>query len=219
MAAPNVQAILADPKFQSLAPDDQVSVLSHVDPSFAKLSFADQRQVIGHVSNVVSIGGQQVDLKTGAGASSAATSQAGVNLRRFIHPISKSAGILQSGPTEVPDSDDPNATVMPSGSTDVGIPGNLGGKVQTQSINQANAQGKQAIIGAGMALAPELIPELAGGGAGTTLANVGIRGANAGISSGAATVGGQVLTGESARFSFVERDGAKCCNRCRSRCW
>jgi hypothetical protein len=196
MANPNVQAILADPKFQSLGADDQVSVLSRVDPNFAKLSFADQRQVIGHISNTVSIGGQQVDLKTGQGATSAATSQAGLNIRKFIHPISKSAGILQTGPTEVPDSNDPNATTMASGATDLGIPGNLTGRVQTQSINKADAQAKQALIGAGMALAPELIPEVAGGGAGATLANIGIRGANAGISGGAATVGGQVLTGE-----------------------
>lgn len=196
MAAPNVQAILADPKFQSLAPDDQVSVLSHVDPSFAKLSFADQRQVIGHVSNVVSIGGQQVDLKTGAGASSAASSQAGVNLRRFIHPISKSAGILQTGPTEVPDSDDPNATIAPSAGSDFGLPLNLTGKVRTQSLNQVDQNAKQGVIAAGLSLAPELIPELAGSGAGATLANVGIRGANSAISGAGATVAGQALTGE-----------------------
>jgi hypothetical protein len=194
----DVQSVLADPKFQTLSQPDQLMVLRRVDPNFAKLSPDDQKQVIGHISNVVSIGGQNIDLKTGAGALGAATSQTRQQASASVQPINRTAGLLVPGPKTVPADTDITGTIAPSAgaSSGLGILGNLTGLIRTQSTQQQQANPKNSLIGAGMSLVPELIPELAGGGAGATLANIGIRGANAGISGAGATVAGQALTGE-----------------------
>jgi hypothetical protein len=194
---PDIQSVIQDPKFQALGPHDQLQVLSHVDPNFARLSPSDQQQVIGKISNTVMIGGQAVNLKTGQGASSAATAQA-QQTGAAVQPINKTAGILASGPQTLPADIDPRGTIAPSAGaqTGLGIMGNLIGHEHYQSTAQAQQNAKNAIVAAGMSLAPELIPEVAGSGALPALANVGIRAVNSGISGGAATALGQGLVAE-----------------------
>jgi hypothetical protein len=194
---PDIKSVIADPKFQALGPNEQLQVLSHVDPNFAKLSPTDQQQVISHVGNTVTIGGQVVNLKTGEGASNAATSQA-QQTGAAVQPINRTAGILASGPQTVPADLDPMGTIAPSAraQSGLGIMGNLSGPLHYQSTAQQQQNAKNALIAAGMALAPEIIPEVAGSGVLPTLANVGIRAANSGISGGAATAIGQGVVGE-----------------------
>jgi hypothetical protein len=193
----DIKSVIADQKFQSLAPSDQQAVLAHIDPKFAALSSADQAQVINHISNTVMIGGQAVNLKTGSGASSAATSQA-QSTGNAIAPINRTAGILASGSHVVPADSDPTGTIAPSAgaSSGLGLLGNLSGKIRTQSTAQTQANAKNAAIAAGTALVPELLPEVAGSGVGATLANIAVKGANAGIGAAGGTVAGQALVGE-----------------------
>lgn len=193
----DIKSVIADDKFQALGPNDQLQVLSKIDPNFAKLSPTDQQQVISHISNTVMIGGQAVNLKTGQGASTAATSQA-QSTGAAVQPINRTAGILASGPKVVPADTDPTGTIAPSAGAQsgLGIQGNLIGQIRTQSTQQQQANAKNSAIAAGTALVPELIPEVAAGGVGGTLANIAIRGANAGIGGAAGTVAGQTLVGE-----------------------
>jgi hypothetical protein len=154
-------------------------------------------------SDVVTIGGQQVNLRTGAGASAASSAQAQQSSDASVRPINRTSGLLVSGPKTVPADEDVTGTIAPSAgaSSGLGLMGNLIGPVRTQSTQQQQQNAKNSAIAAGMALVPEAIPELAGGGIGSTLANVGIRAANAGISSAGGSIAGQALVGENRRVS------------------
>src|ERR1700678_2133736 len=48
-ATPNPAIVLNAPKFLALAPEDQHSVLSHIDPNYAALAPADQQSVLAHL--------------------------------------------------------------------------------------------------------------------------------------------------------------------------
>jgi hypothetical protein len=48
--APNIQSIVADPKFKALPAEAQVQVLSHIDPHFANLPGEAQQQVLAHMT-------------------------------------------------------------------------------------------------------------------------------------------------------------------------
>jgi len=148
-----------------------------------KFSLSD----VDGMSDTVNIGGQQVNLKTGAGATQAAQSQAKQQQKSAVHPVSRTSGILARGSQEI--EQDPQVTLPSAGSrAGYGLMGNLGNKpVQTEPESQAAADAKNAVILAGSAVAPELLPETAG-----LLAT----GTAAGIGAGAGTVAGQALTGE-----------------------
>lgn len=208
--ANDIKSVIADPQFQALGPNDQLQVLSRIDPNFNALSLADKQQVISHIGSSVSIGGQQVNLKTGAGASTAATSQAQQASSAAVQPINRTAGLLVSGPKTVPADTDPTGTIAPSAgaSSGMGILGNLTGPVRTQSTQQQQANAKNAAMAAGATLVPELIPQIAGSGVGATLANVGIRGVNAGILGAAGSVAGQTVAGENPLTAEAAKEDA-----------
>jgi hypothetical protein len=146
----DIKSVIADPKFQALGPNDQLQVLSHVDLNFARLSPSDQQQVISHISSTVMIGGQAVNLKTGEGASSAASSQAQQSANESVQPINRTAGILAQDPQTVPADLDPTGTIAPSAgaSTGLGITGNLLGPVHYQSTAQQQQNAKNALVAA-----------------------------------------------------------------------
>jgi hypothetical protein len=127
------------------------------------------------------------NLVTGEGMDSYAQSQAKQQQNATVHPVSRTSGILARGPQTV--EQDPQVAVGSAGTrSGMGLPGNLSNKsVQTEPESQAKADAKNALILAGSAVAPEILPETAG-----LLAT----GAAAGAGAGAGTVAGQALTGE-----------------------
>ena len=141
------------------------------------------------MSDTVNIGGQQANLKTGAGATQAAQSQAKQQQKSAVHPVSRTSGILARGPQEV--EQDPQVTLPSAGTrSGMGLPGNSATNPYKPNRNLTAADAKNAVIMAGSALAPELLPETTG-----LLAT----GAAAGAGAGAGTVAGQALSGKTRR--------------------
>lgn len=103
-------------------------------------SFGDA-EPLQNPANTVSIGGQNVDLKTGAGAQGAATSLAHADTDA-IHPVSRSHGLLVSGPKEV--GADPDVIVNSAGSQ-YGLMGNLRHKPRVEPQSQADEDARDAV--------------------------------------------------------------------------
>ncbi len=163
-------------------------------PQSVKAELWDAKHAMSS-SDVVTIGGQPVNLRTGAGASAASTAQAQQSSDASVQPINRTSGLLVSGPKTVPADEDVTGTIAPSAgaSSGLGIPGNLTGRIATQSTAQQQANAKNSAIAAGMALAPEAIPELAGAGVARTLGNVAIGAANSAIGGAGGTILGQTV--------------------------
>jgi hypothetical protein len=81
---------LADKDFLAAPASDQKGYLASIDKDFAKASPADQDAYLKHIlpAPTASIGGKQVDLKTGEGGTEAATAQA-AKPKTAIEPIRK----------------------------------------------------------------------------------------------------------------------------------
>jgi hypothetical protein len=130
--------------------------------------------------DVVNIGGQPVNLKTGVGAQQASVSQA---QDETASNVKSPQGHVTSNP----------ATPSPMSRGGYGMPGNILPDIGTP---ERAAGTKMATTMGAAALAPELLPEMGGSGflsyMGRLLARAGLSGAGAGVGNSA----GQAITGE-----------------------
>ena len=131
-------------------------------------------------ADVVTIGGQPVNLKTGVGAQQASISQA---QDETASNVKSPQGHVTSNP----------ATPSPMARGGYGMPGNALPDIGTP---ERGAGTKMATTMAGAAAAPAILPEMAGSGflsyMGRLLARAGISGVGAGVGNSA----GQAITGD-----------------------
>jgi flagellar motility protein MotE (MotC chaperone) len=161
--------------------------LTDIDPpkipsGQGKFSLSD----IDGMADTANIGGQQVNLKSGAGATQAAQSQSRQQQNASVHPVSRTSGILARGPKTV--EQDPDVIMPSAGSrSGMGLQGNLVQQPMTEPESQAKQDAKSSLILAGSAIVPELLPETAG-----LFATAAATATGAGVG----TAAGQALTGE-----------------------
>ena len=143
--------------------------------------------------DVVNIGGQPVNLKTGVGAQQASVSQAQDETASNVKPPQ---GHVTSNP----------ATPSPMARGGYGMPGNILPDIGTP---ERAAGTKMAITMGAAALAPELLPEMGGSGflsyMGRLLARAGLSGAGAGVGNSA----GQAITGDNPLSTENLRESGK----------
>jgi hypothetical protein len=170
----NVEASGSGGPVVTSAPDSTTSTVSH---GFWDRVEGKQPATGG---NVVNIGGQPVDLKTGVGGQQAAVSQADqANTSQVKDP----QGHITSDP----------AHVSPITRGGYGMPGNVLPDIGTP---ERAAGTKMATTMAGAMAAPALVPEIGGSGLLSYLGRLLTRSVASGVGAGAGNSTGQAITGE-----------------------
>jgi hypothetical protein len=137
-------------------PTSSLPALSAQDKAF---------KMISQDPDAVEIGGQLVNLKSGAGAQVASTVQSAPNTSS-VQPISRTAGLLATGsvPETVPTTESQVIANSPITQAGYGaVPGNLvQARPSTLTEQQTTDNARSALQNAAFAIAPELVPESLG---------------------------------------------------------